>query len=133
MAESTVPSTVNPTLPAKRQEEIRGEGQYLLPPVDIFETKDSLVVVADLPGVDKDGVEVRVKDGLLTIEGRAKTATRGDALYSEFTLRDFYRQFQLDDEVDQEKISGNLKHGVLTVSLPKAEKHKPRQISVNIE
>jgi HSP20 family molecular chaperone IbpA len=133
MPESTVPSTVAAKAPARRREEMRGEERYLSPPVDIYETKDGLTVLADLPGVDKDGVDVRVKDGVLTIEGRTRPLAQGEPLYSEYTLLNFYRQFQLSEEVDQERITANLKHGVLTVHLLKVEKAKPRQIAVKID
>ncbi|MCX7015572.1 MAG: Hsp20/alpha crystallin family protein [Candidatus Sumerlaeota bacterium] len=133
MAEKTVPSTVDTKAPARRDEGTRGEERFLAPPVDIYETKDGLTVVADLPGVEKDGVDVRVDDGVLTIEGRTARQADGNLIHSEFTLSDFYRQFELGEEVDQERIAAQMKHGVLTIHLPKSEKAKPRQIAVRVE
>jgi len=110
----------------------RDETRYVAPPVDIFETEDAIVVIADLPGVGKEDVDIRVDDGILTIKGKAKYSPPADLLREEFSLDGYFRQFQLSDEVDQEKISAETKNGVLTLHLPKAEKSKPRQIKVKI-
>ena len=110
----------------------RDDTVYLAPPVDIFETEDALIVVADLPGVDKDGVDIRVEDGILTIKGKANYSPPAGIVREEFNLQGYYRQFQLSDEVDQDKISAESKNGVLTITLPKAEKSKPRQIKVKV-
>ncbi len=111
----------------------REASRYLSPAVDIYEEPDALVVLADLPGVDKETLTVRVDDDILTLSGRVRThpETR-DAVYHEFELLDFFRQFELTDEVDQEKIGAELKNGVLTIHLPKAEKARPRQIAVQV-
>jgi HSP20 family molecular chaperone IbpA len=110
----------------------RDDTLYMAPPVDIFETDDALTVVADLPGVDKDAVDIRAEDGILTITGRANYSPKAEMLRQEFGLQGYYRQFQLSDEVDQDKISAECKNGVLTITLPKAEKSKPRQIKVKM-
>ena len=70
MAEKTVPSVQSEAAPARR-EETRAQERYITPPVDIFETKDGLTVVADLPGVEQKALDVRVADGILTIQGGA--------------------------------------------------------------
>jgi HSP20 family protein len=110
----------------------RDDALYIAPPVDIFETEDALTVVADLPGVNKDAVDIRVEDGILTIRGKAGYRTPASAVREEFSLQGYYRQFQLSDVVDQERISAESKNGVLTITLPKAEKTKPRQIQVKV-
>ena len=110
----------------------RDDTLYIAPPVDIFETDDALTVVADLPGVDKDAVDIRVEDNILTIKGRANYSPQAEMLRQEFSLQGYYRQFQLSDEVDQDRISAECKNGVLTITLPKAEKSKPRQIKVRM-
>jgi HSP20 family protein len=110
----------------------RDETLYIAPPVDIFESEDALIVVADLPGVDKDAVNIRVEDNILTIKGSASYNPRSSVLVEEFNLQGYYRQFQLSDEVDQSKISAESKNGVLTITLPKAEKTKPKQIKVKL-
>ncbi|MBI5093174.1 MAG: Hsp20/alpha crystallin family protein [Candidatus Hydrogenedentes bacterium] len=73
----------------------RETAQTLEPAVDIFEINDGLVVVADLPGVDKENASVRVDDGLLTIEGKTAASTHGEPLFSEYSPLNFYRQFRL--------------------------------------
>ena len=110
----------------------RDETRYIAPPVDIFETEDALVVVADLPGVKSEEVDIRVEDNILTIKGKADYSPPAGILRGEFNLQGYYRQFQLSDEVDQSKISAESKNGVLSVHLPKAEKSKPRQIKVKL-
>lgn len=110
----------------------RDDTLYLAPPVDIFETEEALTVVADLPGVPMDSVDIRVEDNILTIKGRANYSPTAELLRQEFSLQGYYRQFQLSDEVDQDRISAESKNGVLTITLPKAEKSKPKQIKVKI-
>jgi len=136
MAEKTAALTTEKTMPLDTKGEktlaTRDDTRYIAPPVDIFETEDALTVIADLPGVDKDGVDIRVEDGILTIKGKANYHPKTSILREEFNLQGYYRQFQLSDEVDQEKISAESKNGVLTITLPKAEKSKPRQIKVKV-
>ena len=129
MAEKTVPQYAGDNEP-RGKEETRSQERYVTPPVDIYETPEGLVVKADLPGVAKDGLDVRVENNLLTIRGRAAHVAPGDLLYREYDLANFFRQFELNDKVDQLKISAELKNGVLTLNLPKAEEAKPRRIEV---
>jgi HSP20 family protein len=82
--------------------------------------------------VDKTGVEIHVDDNVLTIKGNAKYTQAATVLRQEFTLQNYYRQFQLSDEVDQSRISAESKNGVLTITMPKAEKSKPKQIKVKV-
>jgi len=110
----------------------RDETLYIAPPVDIFETEDALTVVADLPGVGKDEVDIRIEDNTLTITGKARYVPPANVLREEFSLQGYYRQFRLSDEVDQNKITAETKDGVLTITLPKAEKSKPKRIKVNV-
>jgi len=110
----------------------REPDRYLVPSVDIYEDDAGLTLVADVPGVDKDGVDVDVDDGVLTIKATCSYAPRSDAHYREFGLLNYWRQFSLSDEVDAERIGAELKHGVLTLSLPKAAKAKPRKVTVKM-
>lgn len=130
MAEKTV-ATADVQKPVTT-ESTRNRERYVAPPVDIYETRDGLVVLADLPGVSKEALDVRVDNNLLTIRARADHAGRKDGTYREYELVNFFRQFELSDNVDQQRISADLKHGVLTLSLPKAEEAKPRQIEVRV-
>lgn len=129
MAEKTVAARSQDKAPPSR-EVTRSQERYITPPVDIYETADGLVVKADLPGVAKDGLDLRVENNLLTIRGKAAHAAPGDPVYREYGLVNFFRQFELNERVDQNKISAELKHGVLTLNLPKAEEAKPRKIEV---
>jgi HSP20 family molecular chaperone IbpA len=131
MAEKTVPSVQSEAAPSRR-EDTRAQERYITPPVDIFETKEGLTVVADLPGVEQRGLDVRVADGILTLQGRTAHIAPGTPVEREYELLNFYRQFELPEEVDSEKIAAELKHGVLTLHLPKKEKAKPRKIEVSV-
>lgn len=111
----------------------REETRFVAPPVDIYETEDGVMVLADLPGIDIDDVDIRVENDRLTIRGRTSYApVNASCLHSEFRLINFHRQFNLGSEVDQEKISAGVKDGVLTISLPKAERVKLRRIEVKV-
>jgi len=116
----------------KTTENTRNHERYVAPPVDIYETRDGLVVLADLPGVAKEALDVRVDNNVLTIRGQARHAVPSDMTYREYELINFFRQFELNEKVDQQRISADLKCGVLTLNLPKAEEAKPRQIEVRV-
>jgi HSP20 family molecular chaperone IbpA len=100
--------------------------------VDIYETPDGLVVMADLPGVTRENLDVRVDNNILTIRGMSKHTAPSDPVYREYELINFFRQFELGEKIDQGKISAELKHGVLQLHLPKAAEAKPRQIEVHV-
>lgn len=102
------------------------------PAVDIYETADGHVLIADMPGIAQDDLDVRVEDGVLTIHGRVRRQCREGLVGREFELADYFRQFKLGEDVDQERISAELKSGVLRLALPKAEKVKPRKIQVKV-
>ena len=132
MAEKTVPAAAKERNIATR-EETRSQERYVTPPVDIYEDRDGLVVKADLPGISKENLDVRVENGLLTIQTKSGNATvSGAPVYREYELVNFFRQFELSDKVDQQKISADLKHGVLTLTLPRAAEAKPKKIEVKV-
>jgi len=140
MKEKTIPVTTGQKdvaathggAPAHADRSTRDEERYIIPPVDIYETADGLTVVADLPGVAREAVEVRVEKDILTIEARVASAPTAGArrFYNEYTVLNYFRQFELSDQVDQGKISAELRQGVLTLNLPKPEAVKPRTITV---
>jgi len=136
MTEKTAVSTTDQmrsvTPSADKSLATRDDALYIAPPVDIFETEDALTVIADLPGVSKDAVDIRVEDDILTIKGKASYKRPENMILEEFDLQGYFRQFQLSDEVDQSKISAETNNGVLTITLAKAEKSKPRRIKVNV-
>jgi HSP20 family protein len=105
------------------------------PPVDIIEGKDGLVLKAELPGMDKKDIEVRVENNVLTLQGERKreSETKEDGYYRcERAYGTFSRSFSLPTAVDTSKIGAEYKDGVLSVSLPKAEEAKPKQIDVKV-
>ena len=130
MAEQTVaaPEVQKPHM----TESTRNHERYVAPPVDIYETRDGLVVLADLPGVAKEALDVRVDNNVLTIRGQARHVVPGEVTYREYDMVSFFRQFELSDKVDQSHITADLKSGVLTLNLPKAQEAKPRQIEVRV-
>ena len=105
------------------------------PPIDIFETDDGLMLRADLPGVSLDSLELQIQDNRLTLFGRVETVLPDDAvpLHREFEVGDFLRSFILSDEVDYDRITARLSHGVLEVELPRAPQAEPRRIQVNVD
>jgi len=113
--------------------ETRDETRTLAPPGDIFAVECGLAVIVDMPGVGKDDVDVRVENDVLTLSGKSKEALPETPIYTEFQLANFFRQFQLSDRVDQDKIRAEAKNGVLTLHLPKAEKAKPKKIAVQVK
>jgi HSP20 family protein len=125
VSKDKVPARTDSELPATRESEI-----YMSPAVDIFETKNGLTVVADVPGVDKGDLDVNVDDRILTIRGTVTRTQRQGVISEEFGMMNYFRQFRLSDDVDQSKIKASLDQGVLTLDLPKAEDAKPRRIEV---
>jgi HSP20 family molecular chaperone IbpA len=104
-----------------------------MPSADIFETEDALNVVLEMPGVARDNVDVSVENGVLTVEGRIdfKNYEGLRPVYSEYNIGPYRRSFRLSNQVDQNKIRAEMQDGVITLSLPKAEKAKPRRIAVS--
>jgi len=109
----------------------KDRGALIAPAVDIFENDDALTLVADLPGVSKEQLELGIDRQVLTIEGRIDRAEEG-ALYREFGSNGFYRRFHLPENLDLNQTSAELKDGVLTLRLPKAASAKPRRIEVTV-
>lgn len=131
MAEKTISVTQNESS-SLSQETTRSPIRYATPPVDIYEDNNELVVVADLPGADRDSIKVNLENGILTIEASTRPAIQSGLIYQEFEMVNFYRQFELSEWIDANKITAEMKNGVLTLHLPKAEKAKPKQIAVKI-
>ena len=128
----------NKEIKLREKEEIKkddGEptqaGVYYSPAVDIFETEDAITLLADLPGVEKDGLDINVEDRQLTITGLVKEPEEKlQPVYSEYGVGGYTRNFKLGDTIDQSKISASLKDGVLELVLPKADRLKPRKIEI---
>lgn len=109
-----------------------GPGTYYTPPVDIYEMDETIIVEADMPGVDRTDLEVKIDNGLLTMQGRVKCKSLKDVtqLYDEFVPGDFYRAFTLGEQIDEGRISAVITDGVLTVTLPKAQSTRARRIEI---
>jgi len=104
-----------------------------VPPMDLVETDDNLVLRADLPGLDSDDVSIEVKDGVLTVSGerRAENEERADGYYRvERAFGGFSRSMSLPEHVDAEQISANFDKGVLEVRIPKPEERKPHRVEI---
>ena len=118
--------------PVGRPEGTRGI--YYTPRVDILETEDELVLFADVPGARPDSVDVKYENGELTLHARCQPRqTETNYALCEYGVGDFYRAFSISEHIDWQKISAELKNGVLTVHLPKAEAVKPKKITVKGE
>jgi HSP20 family protein len=107
------------------------EQAWFSPEVNIFETNDGYVLEGEMPGVNKDGLEITLEGNTLTIVGRRTEADFGaNPVYRESREGDFRRVFELDPAIDTSKISAKMDQGILELHLPKAEKVKPRKIQV---
>lgn len=116
---------------AKPQEQTR-PGRYYVPDVNIYEFDDSLKLWADMPGVKEKDLNVTLKDGVLTIVGQVATDMYAGLrpIYTEYNVGNYYREFVLNEDIDESKITATLRNGVLELKLPKTERAKPRQIEV---
>ena len=103
-----------------------------VPTADIFETEGALTVVLEMPGVDKSNVDISIEDGVLIVQGRLDFSKYEgmQPLYTEYNIGHYRRSFSLSNKIDQNKIGAEMKDGVLTLSMPKAEEAKPRRIAV---
>jgi HSP20 family protein len=104
----------------------------LMPPVDVYETESQFVLVADMPGVPADGVEVLIERDALVVRGRAERST-SDPDYREFDLGEYRRTFLITEDLDTESISARLTDGVLRVEIQKSDRLKPKKIPVRTD
>jgi HSP20 family protein len=103
-----------------------------VPRADIYETEEAIVVVADMPGVGEDSLDITLEKGVLTLNGAVEPeAPEGYSLsYAEYRVGDYVRSFSLSDEIDQEAIEATLKDGILRLTLPKVTEARTRKIAV---
>jgi HSP20 family protein len=130
MAEKELQPKEKETAPV--QSEATRPGKVFLPAVDIYETEEAIVLLADMPGVPADKVSIDLKEGHLTLSGEI-SPPRGDQeqlLVQEYDTGNFLREFTLGQLVDQSRIEAAMKDGVLRLTLPKVEKAKPRKIEI---
>ena len=126
-------------LSVRNKQELKGEeqtraGRTYQPDVDICETQDSLWLWADMPGVDEGSIEVKVADGVLSIEGRVSLQDYENLapVYTEYNVGNYLRRFAVSSDIDADHIKASMASGVLKVELPKAESAKPRRIPVSL-
>ena len=103
-----------------------------MPAADIYEADNDLTVILEMPEVEKNNVDIRVEDGVLSVEGRLDLAKyQGlQPLYTEYNIGHYARTFRLSSRIDQNKIAAEMKDGVLALKLPKVKEAKPRTIQV---
>lgn len=120
----------------KRELEKKGEAtapaRTFLPTADIFEADDALHVVLEMPGVEKDNIDVNVREGILNIDARLDFSKYKELrpLYTEYNVGNYSRSFRLSSAIDQNKIGAELHDGVLALTLPKVEEARPRTIQI---
>jgi len=104
------------------------QGPLFVPPTDIRETNESVVLTADMPGVRADGVNVTLENDVLTVRGTVADEHRSEAsaTYAEYEVGNYQRSFSLSDEIDRDKIDARMNNGVLTLTLPKTRPSQKR-------
>jgi HSP20 family protein len=124
-------------LPVREKQELKSGAEgtrnvpVYIPAVDIYESENEIVLLADMPGVAPGDVDVDLRDNQLTLLGKVSLEERQErVLLQEYGVGDFYRQFTLSSRIDQGKIEASMKDGVLTLTLPKAEVAKPKKVVV---
>ena len=107
-------------------------GPIFTPAVDIFETDNEITVLADIPGVKSDDLDIDLRDNILSLGGTVESLETKEEqkVLTEFEIGKYWRQFTISNIIDQSKIDAELKDGVLRLTLPKAEKALPRKIQV---
>ena len=131
MSEHTV-TTVD-TAPQAPAAPANGNSEpYTSPPVDIYETATGFTLLADMPGVPQDNLEVSVANNVLTLKGHVGQGLPGKARYQEFEPVSILRRFKLNNAFDTEGVEAELSNGVLTLHIPKAKAAMPRQIDIKI-
>ncbi len=110
---------------------VERNAEFISPEVNIFETKEGYVLEAEMPGVNKQGLELTLEGNEITIVGHRNLEPMAQPLFRESREADFRRVFELDPAIDTSKVSARMEQGVLTLTLPKSEKVKPRRITVD--
>jgi HSP20 family protein len=123
---------MNATLQKETRATNERETQFVSPEVNIYETKDGYILEAEMPGVNKEGLEITLEGNEITITGHRHTEPlSSQALFHESHNADYQRVFELDPAIDTAKVSARMDQGVLKLTLPKSERVKPRKISVD--
>jgi HSP20 family protein len=108
----------------------REQQRTYMPATDIRETPEAIVMQFDMPGVEKDKVNVKLDRNLLAVTGIVERQEQGNIVYQEYRIGDYHREFTLSDDLDKNNITAEMKAGVLTLTIGKAEKAKPKTIQI---
>jgi len=127
-----------PELTVRDKKELAGKeektlpGRFYVPSADIFETDEALCLVMEMPGVEKENIDVGLENGVLRVEGRIDFANYEgmEPVYTEYNVGHYTRTFGLPTKIDQERIRAQLEDGILTLTLPKAKEAQPRRIAI---
>ena len=105
---------------------------WVAPLVDIYETADEYYLTANIPGVSKENVKIKLEEGFLVIMGRVNVDEAKNRKYvlNEIEEGNYYRRFKISESIDEQKTDAKLENGVLTVKLPKHERVKPKSIEI---
>jgi HSP20 family protein len=103
------------------------------PDVDIYNSEDNLILVADLPGIKKGDVSIDVdENNVLTLKAKSNVENTSGAIYRQFNTGNYFRAFTLSNEFNKDKISARLENGVLEITIPRREEVKPKRIQINV-
>jgi HSP20 family molecular chaperone IbpA len=104
-----------------------------VPSADIYESENALTIVLEMPGVSRDNVDVNIEDGVLTVEGRIDFSKYEglQPVYSEYNVGPYRRTFRISSQIDQSGITAEMRDGIISLELPKAEAAKPRRVQVS--
>ncbi len=126
-----------PLEPQEKKELVEKEektvpSRFYVPYTDIYETEHALTVVMEMPGVERENIDIGIEKDVLQIEGRIDFAKYAEMepVYTEYNVGHYTRKFSLSSKIDQHRISAEMADGVLTLTLPKAEEAKPRRIEI---
>jgi len=132
-------NTESKELQARQKHEVTGTaeqtkpGPVFIPAVDIYETDDEVILTADMPGVTADDLSIDLRENTLTLNGEIAPFENADEedIAIEYEVGRYFRQFNISEAIDQDNIKADLKNGVLKLTLPKADKSKPKKIVIN--
>src|SRR5262245_19454276 len=116
----------------EQKQEATVPARMFVPNADIFETEQALMVLLEMPGVEKGNVGINVEEDVLDVEGKIDFSKYQGLtpIYTEYPVGHYRRSFSLSSRIDQHRISAEMSDGVLTITLPKAEQAKPRRINI---
>ncbi len=124
--------------PQEKKELVENEektvpARFYVPYTDIYETEHALTLVMEMPGVERENIDVGIEKDVLQIEGRIDLSSYAEMepVYTEYNVGHYTRKFSLSSKIDQARISAVMADGVLTLTLPKAEEAKPRRIEIS--